>query len=467
MFHKEFYPTPSEVIEKMINGHDLTNKVILEPSAGKGDILKFIAQNFHGTQRLFCEITPDLAKLSSQYGSFLKADFFDLRENDIANVDFIFMNPPFSNAAKHINHAYNIAPDGCTIVALMNESNLYTNRNYKETSELEFKINNYGFKESLGNVFSDAERETNVSVAMVTIYKPLRNEKDYFESIDFDLESEDAYEFSDGIKPFNYIESLVNRYTAAVKEYENVLHSANKMNDLIGEYANKLTFTIKQGEFETSFEKFKVDLRKRMWGKILNKLDLKKFSTRSMKRNFDKFFEQQKQVPFSVKNIQKLLMVVIGTYESRINEAIIDAFDRISDHSSDNKRTHNEVWKTNKYCEVGEKFILNYICHVGYHGKVSLNYNGQNAVIFDDLVKALCYTKGIKIGAFPTLYYVVSSNKFDFGTWYNFYGEGVALPLLQIKFFKKGTMHVRFADKDDANRLNRKVAEIRGFVLKD
>ena len=60
MFGEQFYPTPKSLIEKMLapfyrdvsaerwrykNYHSLENLIILEPSAGKGDILNFIIDN--------------------------------------------------------------------------------------------------------------------------------------------------------------------------------------------------------------------------------------------------------------------------------------------------------------------------------------------------------------------------------------------------------------------------------------
>mgnify|MGYP003465613852 CR=1 FL=1 len=44
MFGKDFYPTPDNVIEAMLANTDVTNKVILEPSAGKGNIVDWLQQ---------------------------------------------------------------------------------------------------------------------------------------------------------------------------------------------------------------------------------------------------------------------------------------------------------------------------------------------------------------------------------------------------------------------------------------
>ena len=62
MFNQEFYPTPAEVIEIMLQGETIENKTILEPSAGKGDIVDYL--NEYGAKNvLTCEINQDLQKI--------------------------------------------------------------------------------------------------------------------------------------------------------------------------------------------------------------------------------------------------------------------------------------------------------------------------------------------------------------------------------------------------------------------
>ena len=40
-----FYPTPKEVINTMMLGEDVVGKTILEPSAGSGNIVKWLYEN--------------------------------------------------------------------------------------------------------------------------------------------------------------------------------------------------------------------------------------------------------------------------------------------------------------------------------------------------------------------------------------------------------------------------------------
>ena len=55
MFGKDFYPTPDNVIEIMMANTDIAGKVILEPSAGKGNIVDWLLRN-GATAVLACEI---------------------------------------------------------------------------------------------------------------------------------------------------------------------------------------------------------------------------------------------------------------------------------------------------------------------------------------------------------------------------------------------------------------------------
>lgn len=69
MINKDFYPTPRWLIEKMFCGVKLQEiKTILEPSAGKGDIVDYMLErynrNFYNKPSIDCvEIDKDLTAL--------------------------------------------------------------------------------------------------------------------------------------------------------------------------------------------------------------------------------------------------------------------------------------------------------------------------------------------------------------------------------------------------------------------
>lgn len=80
----EFYPTPQSLVEKMIEGIKWDYiQTILEPSAGKGDILREVARAirhagcYHDTFDVDCiEIDPNLRQV-------LKYNFSDERKDAI------------------------------------------------------------------------------------------------------------------------------------------------------------------------------------------------------------------------------------------------------------------------------------------------------------------------------------------------------------------------------------------------
>lgn len=93
MFNESFYPTPANIIEMMIIGEDLTGKTILEPSAGKGDILDYCKDN-GAINLLACEINENLQLIVKTKAELIADDFLKVESSRISHVDYIIMNPP-------------------------------------------------------------------------------------------------------------------------------------------------------------------------------------------------------------------------------------------------------------------------------------------------------------------------------------------------------------------------------------
>ena len=89
----DFYPTPVEVIKTMLLGEDIFNKVILEPSAGKGDIVDYLKENGAG-EVIACEKDETLRILLSNKCQIIENDFLSLKAEQVSHIDYIVMNPP-------------------------------------------------------------------------------------------------------------------------------------------------------------------------------------------------------------------------------------------------------------------------------------------------------------------------------------------------------------------------------------
>lgn len=463
MFNKDFFPTPLEVIELMTEGETLQGMVILEPSGGKGDIVDYLLSA--GAKNVIaCEINEDLKKILQTKCKVIENDFLNLTSDKVSHIDLIVMNPPFSSDERHILHAYNIAPAGCKIISLCNLStleNAYTNTR----KELKTLVDNLGHWENLGDCFTEAERKTGVKVALIKIQKSGSSNKTEFEGFFMDEEPEEAQE--NGIISYDVVRDLVNRYVQAVKIYSEVLTVKERLNGVTGNF-----FGGELGvEISLNYEDYKKELQKAGWAFILNKMNLTKYTTRGVREDINKFVEQQKQIPFTMRNIYHMIDMVIQTAGQRMDKAILEVFDRVTEHHHDNR--HNiKGWKTNSHFLVGKKFILpnminpakEYGYTSGHYSNLKSSYDG----IIPDFEKALCYITG----------YPFESSEFINGKWEksgintvntsinrNIYGDWYNSHFFKYKGYKNGNMHFEFVSDKVWEQFNARVSKLKGYPL--
>ncbi len=520
--NKDFYPTPPDVAQMMLQQVNVTGKVVLEPSMGKGDLVDVI-RSFSPKEILGCEKSDELRAISrSKVDRVLTNDFLELNKNDVSHIDCIIANPPFSSGAKHLLKMWDIAPEGCEIVCLINRNTLQLDYS-KERLELNEVIKTYGTTTNLGEAFTTAERKTHVEVSMVYLFKPITDEEDLFDFY-FDMDSQhEPNSDIEGIMPHNNVREIVNRYVGAIKYFDEVNTAQKRMNALIEPLNSSygaIKFTAKdRDKNEFTYESFRIELQKNAWSVVFNKLGAEKYMTESLKGDLNKFIEQQRNVPFTMSNIYKMLQLVIGTHGQRMEKVVLQVFDWLTEHHYGN-RYQKEGWKTNSEYIVNERFILPYVpiepnisCGMPY---VSYSPNHRAKGNVDDLMKSLCYltgkdyteknslrwmfdyggkvveckqingtidsqdrdpemtylTKNVHGQETTFIYkedkdyyykYCASSRKLTrykrWGKWFNWND------LLDIRVYKKGTVHGRFRDKKVWKRFNQSAAKSKGFQL--
>ena len=519
MFNKDFYPTPESVIYQMLSGVDVIDKVILEPSAGRGDIVDYL--KYCGVKEILsCEMNNALAKIVKTKSKFLQHDFLTLGSSVVSHIDLIIMNPPFSNSAEHLVKAWEIAPAGCKIISLINTSALEVIRG-KYRKELQSILSlNESSQTDAGSCFESADRKTSVDVSIIRITKAsdIDEQNDwsgYFEEEDHSPDNE-----IEGIVSYSFIRDAASRHTAAIELYDQVLEIGTKMQGLIGDiqstritYEHKqdysLSFTCKEDDVPTNRESFKKSLEKKSWNWIFSKMNMQKYMTKKLMGEVNKFVEEQSKVPFTMNNINEVINIVIGTHAERMNKALIEVFEKLTKHTYEN-RHGVEGWKTNSCYMINRKFIVNGVTEVGWSGEFKVRWNG-NAESIDDLQKSLCHMTGSNYNDMRTLYQFFNNQKtkfddmsqlkqssviksysnkydnavsrnrievtvskkdyinkmiqdhdevvlFEFSKWYNW-------GFFEVKGFKKGTMHFKFKDFKLWELVNRKVCEILGELL--
>lgn len=460
----DFYPTPEEVINTMLLGEDILGKTILEPSAGSGNIVKWLKSNGAG-EVIACEKEKYLQKLLVGECNLLAEDFLSVKAEQISHVDYIVMNPPFSNGVNHIKHAFEIAPAGCTIIALCNSSNLYK-KYYSDRKELCELVELYGSSEDLGSVFNNAERMTDVSVSLIKLYKDGEGEEEFSNYMFTNEEDSLEWNETEGLVQYNVIRDMVNRYTSAVKLFDETMAAANKIND-VAKFSNEeynfipirfATVDPNGKSVNITRTQYKKMLQRYYWRIIFNKLNMEKYATQELRNQINKFIEKQSNVPFTMHNIYQVLNMVIQTTGQRMNKALEEAFDMICSFSAENS-TAGEKWKTNANYMVNRKFIVPYMTSYDSRYKnthVRLCYSGNEAKI-NDVVKSLCYVNGVTYDEKQSLRNFIYDGMY-YGEWYEW-------SFFRIKAFKKGTMHFEFLDENVWIRFNQAVASQRGWVL--
>lgn len=502
MFNPDFYPTPSSVIDTMLEGESIAGKVCFDPEGGKGDLVdRFILEG--AAQVLTSEIEKDLLKiLAGKACKIIGEDFLQVTADQISHVDYIIMNPPFSKAPEHITHAYEIAPDGCKIIALCNASNL-KNQFTESRKRLGNFIELYGSASDLGPVFSTAQRKTEVEVSLIRLLKPGSYDQEFSGFFTDDDPEEEQF---NGLMPYNFVRDLVQRYVTAIKIFDTQLETAERLNETCAGYFGNGGFavTVTQDEKPVKRAEFKKDLQKDGWNLIFSKLNMQKFATKGLKAEINAFVEKQTNIPFTMRNIYKMLEVVIGTTGSRMDKALVEVFDRITDHHHDNR--HNlEGWKTNSHYLLTKRFICPQVAQRGYQGQVEpASFGSWGFEMIEDLVKALCFLTGKNYDDFATLNDTLYSYKFladkegrilpdkyftdyrvqiksrdldklkeqqkqhfesqiinpdvRWGTWFDW-------GFFRVKVYKKGTAHIEFKDMKVWEAFNVRVAKIKGYPL--
>jgi SAM-dependent methyltransferase len=112
----QFYETPPDLARRMVAMAEVrAGQRVLEPSAGKGAILKALPQT-HRTAVELNGAMVDLVALANRvhYGDFLQCD------GELGTFDRIVANPPFRNGqdVDHVRHMHHLLKAGGILVSV-------------------------------------------------------------------------------------------------------------------------------------------------------------------------------------------------------------------------------------------------------------------------------------------------------------------------------------------------------------
>lgn len=172
-----FFPTPDDVIDKMIQYARLTDEhTLLEPSAGIGNIPDRVRTKGINCKIGCVEIRPALAKILELKG--YETACCDILTDPVIHsnellYDRILMNPPFEHGqdVEHVRHCFDtfLATDGI-LVSVMS-AGVLSNKHNKYIDFRNWVEDIGGFFENLGSAFKGSFNSTGTSVILLVLQK--------------------------------------------------------------------------------------------------------------------------------------------------------------------------------------------------------------------------------------------------------------------------------------------------------
>jgi len=536
---KGFYPTPPALADKLLAGIDWDYiSTVLEPSAGKGDLVKAMAGKYnsrYGSRSIdidCVEIDPYLRSiLDYEFGGGREGELLDrlkkLRDKEswradiqargeltsteqlekrrieqelhqleyshvhIAHDDFltyqsrkhydlIVMNPPFADGDAHLLKAIELQKRyGGEIRCLLNAETLlnpYTNRRKVLESQL---TELWAEVEYIENGFTDGERPTDVTVALIKVSTPqVKEDSDIFQRLSkaAHIDEEIAHDVTD-ITVTDFMEQIVSRFHVEVdagleliREYRNMmpylLDSFDKGNTF-----GFTTLTLCVGDPSKaggrgsvpSVNQFLRLVRRKYWSALFSNKEFVGKLTSNLREKYQDMVEQMVDYDFTLFNIQKISAQMNVEMGQGVQDTIMVLFDKMTEEHTWYPEMEKNIhyyngWKTNKAHKIGGKVIL------PIHGVFSDPYWSRKTFqvreaenIISDIEKVFDYLDG-NMTASVDLH----------GTLQSACGQGqtrnIVCKYFSVTLYKKGTMHIKFHNQELVDRFNIYCCKHKGWL---
>lgn len=523
MFDKEFYPTPFEVAKKLIlsitdeNGKNpiLSASLILEPSAGKGDLIAatnqvysevqdeiFLSRFPNGKKRFYSKKRFEAIERNPDLQNFIRGMDVPLISYDFLNFvpekiyDAVLMNPPFSNGLKHFLKAWEVVADGGVVACILPSGVLDSyNENLRNTVwEAKTLLDKYGKVVHLGKVFENAERKTSVDVSAFYLFKP--EEEMIFDF--FRLPEKDAHEEHPEDDAASYESQVATKDMA-----RNLVMAFNKCRELFNEIGDKVRefgfyydmvsnghheisgirerSETESQEFKKCIDRLRLCKDKRSWREVVNEFvsgmkidawmkvfdltDAKNLMTEKVRKDFTQVCKESTEMAFSEENIYTLLNSLLLNQEQIMRRCVTEAFDLLTSYDAKNAN-HKEGWKTNDSWRINKKVIVPDCFEVNGWSSPFISYYREREL--NDIDRSLAFLEGRKFSEIEkTVGAALREHSKLIGENKVFFSEEFESTYFRIRMYKKGTIHLLFKDLEILKRFNFEAAKGKAWLPDD
>ena len=494
-----FYPTPPSIVEKMMEGLNLDYIwTILEPSAGKGDLVKALSvknqdkhrYRSHTIQIDCCEIDPYLRQIlkynfsedsiSNELERLKNARMHGSRSEEMeiereinyvkkANMrivhddfltyrgkkhyDLIFMNPPFANGDLHLLHAIELQKDGGSIVCLLNAETLRnpcTNSRKilnQQLSDLNAEI------EYIDDAFRDAERSAIVDVAIVKIYIQHKTEykSDIWERMKKAVEEEMIPDPElKALVAGDYIDQAITAYQTEIaaglefyKSYLGLKPYICSTLDSNEKFKNSIIEIKVHGASGFHINDYLRAVRLKYWRALFENKQFIGTLTSKLRKRFQENVDRLAGYDFSAFNIKQIMQEMSDSMTDGVEKAINELFEKLTYQHSWFPECRNNIhyyngWKTNKAHKIGKK------CSIPTSGMFSTwawtkeTFEVSTAYnVISDIEKVFDYLDTGETKPIDLKEILKAAN--DDGKTRN-----IECKYFKVSIFKKGTTHIMF-----------------------
>lgn len=500
---KNFYPTPESVAEELLKNIDIRKYYsILEPSAGKGDLaLYVIGERYKKTHSDYyrnhrtgeyefyeghlpdnkrewdeairnldiecIEIDPVLRSVLESKGLRVIHDDFLTYETQ-KRYDMVIMNPPFDAGADHLLKAIDLMRRGGTIACILNAETLRNPYAYKR-QQLVDMLNEYDAEvRYVSNAFSDAERSTDVDVALITFNIPYAKVDS---TIMDEMRKAPTYKtapvssnVSDMVQ-YNAIQEWVNRYDFEVACGIRLIEEHNALKTMLCAGQDKydkplLSLSVSgKDDYTPSINEYIRQTRGKYWNRLFNQpVITEKFTTNlleELRDNVRKLVDYE----FSVYNILTLIIKMNNKTIKGIEDTIIALFDKWTAsywHEDSPNRHYFNGWKTNDCFRVGKKVIVSFDAF-GWlnHGELE---SYRVCEYLGDIEKTLSFLDAGRTQWPETVRSIIDRANKEKQT------RNIETKYFFATFYKKGTCHLLFKDMDLLEKFNMFASQRKGWL---
>lgn len=471
----DFYPTPRPLIDQMLAGIDMDKLgAVLEPSAGKGDIVDALSEKAEIRRYRGGPLDVDAVEINENLQHVLRGKKIRVIHDDFLTFQtfkrysLIVMNPPFSAGDKHLLKALDMQQHGGDVVCVLNAETL-RNPCTNTRKDLVRRLAECGATvEYIKDAFLHAEERTGVEIALIKVSIPAaQQESDILAGLRHEERYDEEAPRMQSVLPGEFLRRIVAQYNFEVRAGAKLISEYEAMAPMMltalkeSEY-NKPIIKLTVGDYDSCLiNQFVARVRSKYWEALFGSDEFRALLTSNLRNEFMERLNELKDYDFSEYNILQIRLEISRHMCKSVEDTILALFDDLShkyhwlDETSKNIHYFNG-WKTNQAYKINQKVIIPLHAFDAYDRHFRPDYRCSEEL--SDIEKVLNYLDDGRTDTSGSIYDIMEFAKRSGQT------KNIRLKHFDVTFYKKGTCHIVFRDPDLLKKFNLFGSQRKGWL---